>query len=115
MDTHTQVIRDLNDRFRQGDPAIPGQMLITIGVQQLATETVGKGIDQVVKVVRGFDGFNADNDPHHEHDFGAFEFQGTKLFWKIDYYAPDLQHGSQDPADISQTMRVLTIMLASEY
>jgi hypothetical protein len=31
------------------------------------------------------------------------------------YYAPDLQHGSDDSADTSKTVRVLTIMLASEY
>jgi len=35
---------------------------------------------------RGFDNFNADNDPHGEHDFGSFELEGEKLFWKIDLY-----------------------------
>ena len=62
-----------------------------------------------------FDTFDADNDPHHEHDFGAFDFLGERLFWKIDYCAPDLLHGSEDPADTGQTVRILTIMLASEY
>jgi hypothetical protein len=31
-----------------------------------------------------------DNDPHGEHDFGAFEHEGQRIFWKIDYYAPDM-------------------------
>jgi len=48
-------------------------------------------------------------------DFGAFEHEGQRIFWKIDYYAPDMEHGSENPADPKQTVRVLTIMLPSEY
>ena len=59
--------------------------------------------------------FNGDDDPHGERDFGVFEHQGQKLFWKIDYYAHDMMHGSPDPADPAVTCRVLTVMLASEY
>jgi Protein of unknown function (DUF3768) len=65
--------------------------------------------------VETFSAFTGDNDPWHEHDFGAFEHDGEKIFFKIDYYSKDLEHGSEDPADPSKTTRVLTIMLASEY
>ena len=61
------------------------------------------------------DAFCEDNDPYGEHDFGAFEVEGEKLFWKIDYYDKALEHGSEDPADPTRTTRVLTVMLASEY
>ena len=68
----------------------------------------------LAKVI-AFDAFSADNDPHHEHDFGSFELEGEKLFWKIDYYDSDLTYGSEDPNDVEKTHRVLTIMLASDY
>lgn len=69
----------------------------------------------VLAKVRTFDAFNSDNDPHGEHDFVSFEHDGVKYFGKLDYYAPDMQAGSEDPAESSQTARVLTIMRADEY
>lgn len=40
---------------------------------------------------------------------------GVKIFFKIDYYDPELQCLSQDPSDAAITRRVLTIALAEEY
>lgn len=54
-------------------------------------------------------------DVYGEHDFGSFEIGEEHLFWKIDYYDLSLLYGSKDPADATQTKRVLTIMLAEEY
>jgi len=65
--------------------------------------------------VETFSDFGPDNNPHGERDFGAFEHKGQRIFWKIDYYDRTLTRGSEDPADPRQTVRVLTIMLASEY
>lgn len=65
--------------------------------------------------VECFDAFTPENDPHAEHDFGSFEHAGVWIFWKIDYYDRTLSAGSEDPSDPCQTVRVLTIMLASEY
>lgn len=68
--------------------------------------------------MRRFDAFTEDNDPHGEHDFGAFGIEGIpeKIFWKIDYYADACgTFGSEDPADPARCFRVLTIMLASDY
>lgn len=68
-----------------------------------------------VQAVRKFDDFSDDNDPWGEHDFGATELEGEKIFFKLDYYDLSLQQGSENPANEGCTHRVLTIMLASEY
>ena len=108
MAKHT--ISDLNDLLRQ--TFIGGKVLITQGISNLSDEVQ----ESVVTKVRSFSEFTEDNDPYGEHDFGAFNHtEAGKIFWKIDYYAPDMECGSEDPADPKQTCRVLTIMLAKEY
>ncbi len=70
---------------------------------------------EIVNRVRSFDAFTPDNDPYGEHDFGAFDCQDRKIYWKFDYYERDTEWGSPDPSDSEQTLRVLTIFLAEEY
>lgn len=65
--------------------------------------------------MRAFDNFKSTDDPHREHDFVSVEHDDTIYYGKIDYYANDMQHGSEDPADPLQTIRVLTIMRADDY
>jgi Protein of unknown function (DUF3768) len=61
------------------------------------------------------DDFCQANDPYSEHDFGSFEADGHKIFFKIDYFDKALTDHSPDPSDPSVTERVITIMLAEEY
>ena len=103
-------IAALNDTFRKGLPA-GGRVYITRGVNEKGPAFVSKALAMVI----AFNDFNADNDPHSEHDFGAFELDGENLFWKIDYYDLQGEFGSEDPSDPKQTLRVMTIMLAEEY
>ena len=104
-------IRELNDAFRKTlDPPL-GRMMLTAGVNDLPTDERAMAIRKVTT----FDAFNGDNDPHSEHDFGSFELAGHKFFFKLDYYDPRLEFGSDDPADPAKTTRVLTLMLAEEY
>lgn len=105
----TQHIRELNDQFRS--TFLGGQVLITRGIATLPAALRGNLIEQV----QTFSAFTEDNDPHGEHDFGAFTVGGYKIFWKIDCYSLDMLHGSEDPANPALTKRVLTIMLAEEY
>lgn len=85
----------------------------TAGVDE-ALMQAGKA-KEMAQAIAAFDTFEADNDPHQERDFAALEIEGTKVFFKFDYYNLTLDGGSEDPADPAQTMRVLTVMLPSEY
>jgi hypothetical protein len=108
MDAKTRI-RALNDELRQH--LIGGLAVITPGVAALGHEAV----ERIVKTIAVFDDFCHANDPHEEHDFGAFKVDGHKLFFKIDYYDSNLSQHSPDPADPTVTERVITIMLAEEY
>lgn len=100
------VVIKLNDQYRK---SLRGPVLLTPGVQALETPDLAA----LLHKVRTFDVFTEDNDPHGEHDFGAVEHNGTKYFWKFDYYDPETEYHA-DPADPG-THRVLTIMRADEY
>ena len=102
-------IRLLNDNFRS--TFVGGQVVMTQGVNALPIDTKAR----VLLAVQSFSNFTKDNDPHFEHDFGNFEIEGEMYFFKVDYYAPDMDGGSEDPADPEKTTRVLTIMRADEY
>ena len=102
-------VRDLNDQFRT--TLIGGRAVMTSGIAALDE----KLIQRIVSAVSSFAAFDADNDPYHEHDFGALEIDGHKIFFKVEYYDTNLEYGSPDPSDASVTARVLTIMLAEEY
>ncbi len=104
------TIPQLNDMFRQ--TFIAGKVIMTPGIASLADDHR----EEIITKVRAFKDFTEDNDPYGEHDFGAFTQKGAgKIFWKIDYYDRTMTMGSEDPADLKQTCRVLTIMLAEEY
>lgn len=106
-------IAELNDRARKHGTC---RLVATAGVAALPIDT----LRAIMKLVKGYDAFDPagqedGNDPHGEHDFGAFDFEGSTFFWKFDYYADtSYSFGAENPAD-TRTARVLTIMLASEY
>jgi hypothetical protein len=104
-------VRELNDTFRGNGPAGAGHWVLTRGVQALGP----KAVAFAVRAVRNFSQFDEDNDPHAEHDFGAFSLCGDRMFWKIDYYDLALEAGSEDPANATIATRVLTVMLAEDY
>ena len=72
-------------------------------------------VTRLLRKVAAYEEFTPDNDPHQEHDFGAFGDASERFFWKIDYYDLNLNLHSPDPTDPERTRRVLTLMLDSEY
>ncbi len=102
-------IRELNDAFRTS--FVGGVVLVTAGVEALAADLKAR----VLKKVRDFSDFPVRDNPSAEHDLGTFELSNQQFLFKINYFDRELESGSSDPADPSQTTRVLTVMLASEY
>ena len=125
--TNSEQIRNLNDTFRKLEPFEAqvkglGRWVFTKGVSDLvglASREAGAsdffGGQALVKKVQTFSDFTEGDDPYGEHDFFAFEFMGSRVLAKIDYYDKAMEYGSEDPADTSKTTRVLTLMLGSEY
>jgi Protein of unknown function (DUF3768) len=109
MSTDTDRIRTLNDQLRRHLSG--GRAVMTPGVAALGPEAV----QRLVQTIATFDDFCTANDPHGEHDFGAFEFDGMPVIFKIDYYDRALNFHSPDPGDPAVTERVITLMLAEEY
>jgi hypothetical protein len=105
------TIAQLNDDYRRhrifGAPH--GRTVMTAGVAALEPAQLRRVFAAVVQ----FATFTPDNDPHHEHDFGAVDVDGERLFWKFDYYASaEMTEGAESGLDC---YRVLTIMFAREY
>ena len=115
------TIAALNDAMRHNIHRMQGfnQIVVTAGISAMigdvANWTAFRRQRDLLRFVREYNDFSEDNDPHGERDFGVFDWEGTRCYWKIDYYDPKLEWGSSDPSDPAQTARVLTILRADEY
>lgn len=106
----TRRIRELNDAMRAGACEV-GMIVMTSGIHEKGVVFLASA----AKAVAEFSTFSPENDPYGEHDFGAVDVEGEKVFWKIDYYDLIMSAHSPDASDPQVTNRVLTIMLAHEY
>lgn len=102
-------IRELNDLFRTEGRG-SGSVVISTGIRATGREFLVKAAE----AVQSFTAFTDENDPWGEHDYGSVEVDGQKVFWKIDYFSPDLATMADNPANEGQTHRVLTIIRAEE-
>jgi hypothetical protein len=108
-----------NDAFRRlaclstaPDRPIQGRMHVTGSL----IEAEEGFMAEAVKATGVFDTFEPENDPDGCHDFGAVEIRGQTVFWKIDLYEADsdFRYGAETPDSPATTLRVLTIMMASD-
>lgn len=99
----------LNDRLRQTQAG--GIVTVTRSVKARGEDFTGAALAAIAQQSI----FDPADDPYGEHDFGAVEVDGVRLFWKIDYFDPSLRFAATDPADPGACQRVLTVMLAEEY
>ena len=98
-----------NDNFRKH--LSQGTLVLTQGIRSNTKED----LEAIITKVRTFDTFDENNDPYGERDFGAFDYKGKKIFWKIDNYDQEFLYLSPDVSNPRVTNRVLTIMYAEEY
>ena len=113
-----KTIAEHNDRFRNtwaADFTISGQIVMTQAVAALCPAWMVR----MMQAIQHFDDFTEDNDPYGDHSFGAVEItigDDTKTIWfKIDLYDLNLEYGAEDPTDLDQTKRVMTILFPSDY
>lgn len=111
--TRIETIARLNDRCRQGLDrtariTVTRTCLATLSTDTLASEAVAQA--RLLQELRRHS-FTADCP---ERDRGSFTVDDTEVFFRIDYYDPALEWGSEDPADASRTTRVLTLMLRED-
>jgi hypothetical protein len=98
-------IAKLNDEFRRAGPT--EDWVATVGAVALSN------FPGLVQAVIEYDDFNADIDPHREHDMGRIVWDSEPTYWKIDYYDQQREYG-EDPLS-QDCRRVLTLLLTSEY
>lgn len=98
-----------NDLFRSTIFTSPRHKIVMTPSVHGATDR-----EEILTAVREFKTFNKANDPHKEHDMGELTVNGSKYYFKIDYYDLQMEFGA-DPYETSDFIRVMTIMSRSEY
>ena len=116
---HTALVAMQNDQFRrwhtigERKPGIyvPGRSVWTAAFD----EAGGEFQRSALKAIGGIETFEPDSDPDGFHDFGAVEIDGRSVWFKIDAYDTAYRFGSENPANLSITCRVLTILFPSDW
>ena len=115
MTDHLARIAELNDRVRLGLDRDARVVMTATCLAALAgdgrrsSEAIAQAA--VLAAIRRY-AFASEAGP--ERDRGEFTLGATTIRFKIDYYDRSLDWGSENPADPSVTVRVMTIMLPED-
>lgn len=115
VDARTEQIARLNDRARMG---FDRQARIVMTRNLLATlsptNDPRQNIMAQARIMRALRECTFTSSSP-ERDMAWFEIDDHRLMLKIDYFDESMDFGSPDPADGSITVRVVTVMLVSDY
>ena len=110
MISKTDHFRTLDDAWRPH--LLVARAVISPGIAALGPEAAAA----IVNTIAVFDDFRCADGPYEPHDFGALDLDdGRTIFFKIECVDKSLTRPSPDPADLSVSERVITIMLPEEY
>ena len=112
-DTRLATIARLNDRCRQGLDRTARILITRACLGTFADNRTAEIVAQaeILSALRSYQFRDVEAD---ERDRGSFDYRGTVVYFRIDYYDAAMEYGSEDPSDASQTRRMLTIMLRED-
>ena len=96
-DPTTRRIAELNDLCRKAF-GLAGRVFQTEGITALPQ----RDQSAIREKVELFDSFTEDNDPHGEHDFGAFEHEGSASFGRSTTTPPTWNTAARTPPILSR-------------
>ena len=110
----TEAIAQLNDRARLGRDRKAKIGITRSCIAAFADPGSIEGILIQSALMKAFAKATFSEDSP-ERDFASIEFNGRKIWMKIDYYDNDMIYGSDDPTNPDVTIRLITIMLPEDY
>lgn len=110
--TECARIAEQNDAFRKREQAGgSGKWVWTTAIDDRGHAFLAACLETVA----AYDGFTEDNDPYATHEMGFMDVHSEKVWWRIDLYNRNYTEGSSDPASLTETRRVLTVLFPSDY
>ena len=116
---HKGLVARQNDQFRRWHTIgerkpgiyIPGKSVWTASFEAEPAAFKRAALQAIGAIAQ----FAPENDPEGFHDFGSVEVDGRAVWFKIDAYDQDYHYGADDPADLSRTRRILTVLFPSDW
>lgn len=113
ISTREKIAR-LNDRCRQGHDRTARIVITRSCLGTFAPDSRAAAIVAQAEILATLRRYEFSETDAAERDRGSFDYRGTTIYFRIDYYDVDLAYGSEDASDPTITRRVLTIMLRED-